>query len=379
MNPENDNEVYYEDENYRDLLKLQPDDFYLHLPVQLPFLKWLFEFRLQLLLFMSIRPNYFGMRHTLNPQAQWFSDWVFLNHYQFDYIGKKTWKPSLTDRFRYQWLMRQGYAKEQKFYFDLFERNNDKKVSVKERKFLKKYEQCRYWSYFDHVRDDELAFFRMGIDADQSLDGEDKPFFPNIVYSFSDDPRLAYYAGNNQMLTEYLPPIQSWWQRRKAKKLINKKWDGDQKVTYADIRPMFNADTTKIHDLQFLLHCYEKYGGEPKDEEEKKLFVTLYPLYNRELQHIAQSMHLPELEKLTVSQKRRQLNPLYTAYKQRWFYKNPTKDFEKVFHGVTRDEYQEIVNQQYKDFEVKRRPVSKTKNKSDAKKLSESLLKILKR
>jgi hypothetical protein len=92
-----DSEEYYEHINYRELLKLQPENFYLHLPIQIPFLKWFFELRLQLLLQMNLSHNYFGMRHMLEPQAQWFSDWVFLNHYKFDYLDKKQWKPSIAD------------------------------------------------------------------------------------------------------------------------------------------------------------------------------------------------------------------------------------------------------------------------------------------
>ena len=373
-----DKEEYYEHIHYRELLRLQPANFYLHLPIQLPFLKWLFELRLQAMLTMNIGPNYFGLRHRFDPQSQWFSDWVFLNHYQFDYMAKKKWKPKLTDRIRYQWLLRQGYGKEHNQYLELINRRDEKKLSVAERKFIKKYEECRYWSYFDYARDDELAFFRMGIDADEQLDNEDKPLFPNIAYSYPDDPRLAYWSGGS-MSTESIPEYQSWWEKRKAKKLIMKKWKKDEKVTYAEIRQMFNPETTKIHDLEFLLHCYDKYGGTPKDEDEKKLFDALYPSYSLELYHLAQMMHMPELDKLSVAKKRRELNPLYIAYKQRWFNKNPVKNFDKVFHGVTQDEYQEIVNEQYKHFDKTKRPKSHNKiDKSEMKKLNDLLEKILK-
>lgn len=78
-------EESYEDINYRELLKLQPDNFYLHLPLQIPYTKWFYEARLQLLIYKRIYPNYFGMRHVFNPHVQWFYDWVFINHYQYDY------------------------------------------------------------------------------------------------------------------------------------------------------------------------------------------------------------------------------------------------------------------------------------------------------
>lgn len=128
-----DKDEYYEHINYRELLKLQPEDFYLHLPMQTPFTKWFFEARLQMLQTLGMRPNYFGMRHGLDPQVQWFSDWVFINHYQFDYMGDKKWKPSLTDRIRYQWLMQQGYKNEQKNFFELSDRKEKKEVTVQER------------------------------------------------------------------------------------------------------------------------------------------------------------------------------------------------------------------------------------------------------
>ena len=96
-----DEEEYYEHINYRELLKLQPDDFFLHLPLIFPGTKWFFELRLQLLLTMGMDTNYFGLRHRHDQQTKWFSDWVFLNHYQFDYRLKKKWKPKLTDRIRY--------------------------------------------------------------------------------------------------------------------------------------------------------------------------------------------------------------------------------------------------------------------------------------
>lgn len=81
---EQQEEEYYENINYRELLKLQPDNFYLHLPFQMPIFKWFFEARLQMLLTFGLRPNYFGLRHMLDPQAQWFSDWVFISHYEND-------------------------------------------------------------------------------------------------------------------------------------------------------------------------------------------------------------------------------------------------------------------------------------------------------
>jgi len=371
-----DNEEYYEHENYRQMLEMQPDEFYLHLPLELPFLKWFFELRLQLLLQMNQSYNYFGMRHRFDPEAMWFSDWVFLNHYQIDYQQRKNWKPSIADKIRYQWLMLQGYRKEQKYFLALNNRKESKQVSVKERKFLEKYIQCRYWSYLNAAEDDRLAFFRMGIDTDEQLNDEDKPLFPNIAYTYPNAPMLAYFIGGT-MQTESIPPNQSWWDKRKAKKKILKKWSKTEKVTYADMRILFNPDTIKIHDLEFLLHCYDTYGGEPKDKDEKALFEHLYPMYELELTHVAQMMHMPELDKLTAAKNRKELNPLYVAYKQRWFNVNPVKEFEKVFHGVTENEYQEIVNKQYKKFEKTNRPKhQKKQTKTEIKKLNDLLGKL---
>lgn len=371
-------EEYYEHINYRELLKLQPDDFYLHLPTQIPFTKWFFEARLQMLLMLGMRPNYFGMRHGLDPQSQWFSDWVFINHYQFDYMGEKKWKPSITDRVRYQWLIRQGYGNEQKNYSELLDRKEKKEVTVQERKFIKKYAECRYWSYFDYARDEELAFFRMGVDSDESLNNEDMPLFPNLAYSYPDDPRLAYWQ-NKVMVTEHIPATNSWFAKRKARRVMMKKWEKDEKVTYADMRVMFNPDTTKVHDIEFLLHSFDKHDGPPEDILEKKLYDTLYPLYSTEITHLAQMMHFPELEKLNIASPRKHLNPLYVAYKQRWFGINPVKNFDKVFHGVTQDEYQEIVNKQYEQLEKTRRPKNhKKQNKSEIKRLNDLVIKISK-
>jgi hypothetical protein len=349
-----DNTEYYENINYRELLKLQPEGFYLHLPFQIPFTKWFFEARLQALLMIGWDTNYFGLRHLLQPQAQWFSDWVFVNHYIYDYKIDKKWKPSLVDRLRYYWFMIQGYGKENKHYLELNARNNDHNVTVKERKFLDHYSKCHYHSYFDAERADELAMFRTGLDADQPLANEDKPLFPNIAYSYKDDPRLAYFVAGN-MRTEYIPKYNSWVVKKLARISISRKWSKNQKVTYADMRVMFNPDTTKIHDLEFLIHCFDKHGGSPEDIEENKLYEKLYPLYSLEIMHIAQSMHIPVLDKLNIAQSRRHLNPLYVAYKKRWIGINPIKDFEKTFHGVTKAQYQQIVNKQYKYYETPKR------------------------
>lgn len=51
-------ENYCENIIYRALLKLQTDNIYLHLPFQIPYTKWFFEARLQVLLFFGIKPNY---------------------------------------------------------------------------------------------------------------------------------------------------------------------------------------------------------------------------------------------------------------------------------------------------------------------------------
>lgn len=331
-----------------------------------------------MILMFGMRPNYFGLRHGLDPWAQWFSDWVFINHYQFDYMGDKKWKPSLTDRVRYQWLMRQGYQKEQKNYFELLDRKEKKEVSVQERKFIKKYGECRYWSYFDYARDEELAFFRMGVDSDESLNNEDMPLFPNLAYSYPDDPRLAYWQ-NKVMVTEHIPATNSWFAKRKARRIMMKKWEKDEKVTYADMRVMFNPDTTKVHDIEFLLHSFDKHDGLPEDILEKKLYDTLYPLYSTEITHIAQMMHFPELEKLNIASPRKHLNQLYVAYKQRWFGINPVKNFDKVFHGVTQDEYQEIVNKQYELLGKKPRGKSKNKyeDKDDKKHIDDLIMATL--
>lgn len=160
-------EEYYEHINYREMLKLQPDNFYLHLPFQMPFTKWFFEARLEILMTIGVPPNYFGMRHRLDPQAQWFYDWVFINHYQIDYLLHHKWEPGLIDQIRYQWLMRQGYLKEQKQYFELSTRNKERKVTVQERKFLKQYEKCCFLSYAELARDEELVFYRLGADSDE--------------------------------------------------------------------------------------------------------------------------------------------------------------------------------------------------------------------
>jgi hypothetical protein len=258
--------------------------------------------------------------------------------------------------------MWQGYRKEQKSYLELIDRNEKKEVSIQERKFLNKYSDCRYWSYLDYARDEELAFFRMGVDSDEPLDSEDKPLFPNIVYSYRDDPRLAYWIGNT-MLTEHIPATNWWFTKRKARRIMMKKWEKGEKVTYGDMRVMFNPDTTKVHDLEFLMHIFGDHDGLPKDIVEKKLYDTLYPLYSTEITHLAQMMHFPELDKLNMASPRKHLNPLYVAYKQRWFGVNPVKDFEKVFHGVTQDEYQEIVDKQYELLDKKPHGKSKKKPK----------------
>jgi hypothetical protein len=152
----------------------------------------------------------------------------------------------------------------------------------------------------------------MGVDADEPLQSEDKPLFPNLAYSYPDDPRLAYWQ-NKVMLTETIPTTNSRFAKRKARKIMMKKWEKDEKVTYADMRVMFNSDTTKVHDLEFLLHVFGEHGGPPDDIAEKKLYNKLYPLYSIEITHIAQMMHFPELEKLNIASPRKHLNPLYFA------------------------------------------------------------------
>lgn len=140
---------------------------------------------------------------------------------------------------------------------------------------------------------------------------------------------------------------------------------------------MFNSDTAKIHDLEFILHSFAKHDGPPEDEQEKKLYDELWLSYSAEITHIGQMMHMPELEKMNFASPRKELNPLYIAYKQRWFNKNPVKNFEKVFHGVTEEEYQEIVNEQYKYFDKTKRPKSQKKHdKGELKKLNDLLIKI---
>jgi hypothetical protein len=366
MDEFDEDEEYYERVNYRELLKMRPDNFYLHLPVQLPFLKWFFELRLQLLLLLGVNTNYFGMRHRLDPLTQWFSDWIFINHYYFDFLGAKKWKPTLIDKHRYQWLKWQGYAKEWNQYNELRIRKMNKQVTVQERKFLDKYEQCRYWSYLDSTRDEELGFFRLGLDRDEHLQDEDRPLFPNIAYSYPDDPRLAYFVGN-RIATEHIPKPTSWLTKQKARLKIMRKWKRDEKVDYADIRPMFNSDTTKIHDLEFLFHVFDKHAADPENESEKKLYDKLHLEYSIEIRHLAEMMHFPELEKLNISANRKRLNPLYIAYKQRWFGINPVKEFQDVFHGVTYDEYQEIVNKQYKLLEKTPQKKSKRQKHNEQK------------
>lgn len=351
---DDDSENYYEYDAYNRLVEHKPDDFYLHRPKRVPYLKWLYELRLQTLLFLNIHPNYFGMRHRFDYEVQWMYDWVFIHHYQFDHLGRNKWTPRLLDRIRYQWLVRQGYRKEQNNYLELSERNEARKVSVAERKFLRLYEAYHYVPYFNHARDDELAYFRLGVDTDQSLHGEDMPLFPNICYSYPDDARLAYVK-HKQINTEHIPMHRSWVHRMIARKKMMRKWESGKKVTYADMRDMFNPDTTKVHDLEFLLHCFEKHDGSPTDEHERLLYNLLLTQYYKEFSHIAQMMRNPILEKFKIAYPRKALNPLYVAYKERWFGVNKVKEFEKVFDGVDYEEYQEIVNMQYASLDGKPR------------------------
>lgn len=275
--------------------------------------------------------------------------------------------------------MQQGYFKEQEQYLKLFARNEEGKATVQERKFLKKYGECRYWWYMDCAREDELAFFRLGVDADEVLNNEDKPLFPNIAYSYADDPVLAYII-DNATHTEYMPPTYAKSAKQRVRKRLIKMWNKNEKVVYADMRKMFNPDTTKIHDLEFLFHCFGKHAGAPTDPKEKELFVHLFSLYSKEINHLAQMMHFPELENLRTAHPKRRLNPLYVAYKQRWLGVNPVKDFEKVFHGVTLDEYQKIVNAQYEQLGKKPQRKSKNKpaNKDFKKQIDDLLLFIIK-
>lgn len=346
-------EESYEDINYRELLKLQPDNFYLHLPLQIPYTKWFYEARLWLLMYKRIFPNYFGMRHEFNPHVQWFYDWVFINHYQYDYLVKNKWKPSLMDRIRYQWLMRQGYAKEDRHYSDILARKNERKATVQERKFIKIYQKCRFWSYFDYVHDDEISLFRTGVDADEQPENINQPLFPDIAFSDPDEPILAHYR-DNILCTEYMPIESPVLVKTLARTIMRIKWAVGEKVTYADMRDMFNPATIKVHDLEFIMHCFDKHGGPPEDKKEKKLYNRLYRQYSTEITYIAHTTHIPALKnRVITSRQRKPLNPLFVAYKLRWLGVNPVKEFEKVFHGVTREEYQEIVNKQYEFLDKK--------------------------
>lgn len=357
-------EEYYEHINYREMLKLQPDNFYLHLPFQIPFSKWFFEARLQMLITIGVYPNYFGMRHRFDPQTQWFYDWVFLNYYTNDYQTLKKWTPSLFDFFRFKWLIHQGYAKESKYIFELFKRDQENKVTAQERRFLKKYFQCRFMTYDVFKENEELSFFHSSVFIDKTTKNQNRPLFPNITESYPDDPRLAYWR-NKEMQTEYIPAESTWLTKLIDHRKITKKWQKGEKVTYADMRTMFNSDTIKIHDLEFILHVFGEHGGVPKDKKEMRLFSVLFKQYETEITHLAQMMQMPEFNKLTLANPKKRLNQLYVAYKQRWLGVNKVKDFEKVFHGVTKDEYQKIVNAQHELLEKK--PHAKSKKKRDDK------------
>jgi hypothetical protein len=142
---------------------------------------------------------------------------------------------------------------------------------------------------------------------------------------------------------------------------------------------MFNPDTTKIHDIEFIFHTLVERVNEPTNAWEDELLDKIYPLYRMEISQLAQMMQFPELKDMQISHPRKALNPLYIAYKQRWFNKNPVKEFEKIFHGVTQEEYQEIVNEQYKHFDKIKRPKSQKKiDKSEIKKLNDLFEKISK-
>ncbi len=273
-------------------------------------------------------------------------DWVFLSQYLNDYLALGKWMPNLYDFIRYKWLMVQCYGKESRHLIELLNRDEQSKVTVQERKFLHSYIKNRFQAYNEYVEEDELAHFRSAVAVDYTIKSHEKPLFPNITESYLDDTRLAYW-NKKEMKTEYIPAESFGFTKLNTQRKITKKWKKREKVTYAYMRAMFNSDTIKIHDLEFILHCLDKHQGRPKDSTEKMIYDQLFPAYSIELTHLAQMMNIPELRNLALANPKKRLIHLYIAYKQRWLGVNKVKDFEKVFHGVTKDEYQEIVNKQY--------------------------------
>lgn len=275
--------------------------------------------------------------------------------------------------------MLQGYAKEEKHHYELVQRDQNKKVTAQERKFLKKYLRCRFESYNEYVEDDELAHFRSSVVINKTIDGYNRPLFPDITESYPDDPRLAYWR-KNQLHTEFIPAESLELTKLFTQRKITKKWKKGEKVNYADMRAMFNSDTVKIHDLEFILHCLDKHQGQPKDKTEKMLYDQIFPACSVELTHLAQMMHIPELRNLAIANPKKRLNHLYVAYKQRWLGVNKVKDFKKVFHGVTESEYQKIVNKQYESLSKKPQAKSKKKkvDKNAKKHIDDLIMSIIK-
>lgn len=154
------------------------------------------------------------------------------------------------------------------------------------------------------------------------------------------DISMSFYI-NNELKHEFIPADVNKFEaflHRNFRKILDY---ANVPNYYWHYRYLLDPTNKKIEDLKFMIHVYQKHGGEPTDKYEKRHYSHACRLYANEFT----TFIIPKLDNEDVG---RGISHYYAvAYYKKWL-KPINSNFSRMYHGVDKyemlDMYDELMS-----------------------------------
>lgn len=152
-------------------------------------------------------------------------------------------------------------------------------------------------------------------------------------------PKLYLPTNDGTYIEEHIPDfhaltfrIRSWW--------LNFKFSHGINVYYWDLRFLYLPKERKARDLAFAIHVLNDHAGAPDDNKEKKHYQSALKKYLHEINYF---VHQNEEGRTLNLKETKFKHPYEQAYKKQWGEAPNIADFKRLYHGINRNEFIEIV------------------------------------
>lgn len=153
---------------------------------------------------------------------------------------------------------------------------------------------------------------------------------PLKLYTPSKDGTyLEEHIPSNHSLTF---KIRSW--------LLNFKFDHGINVYYWDFRFLYLPKERKARDLAFIVHVLNDHNGQPSDKKELRHYGSAIKRYQHEVDYF---IYKNDDGRVLNLKEVKFKHPYEQAYKKQWGQISEIADFKRLYHGINRGEFIDIV------------------------------------